>query len=183
MRTLFFSLLILNSILVFSQNKYFTRTGNIWFISRTDAVDIEGENNQVVSFINTKTGDIVFGVLMSAFEFPLATAEEHFNESYAETHKFPKGKFKGKILDFENIDFHKNGNYNVIINGLLTIHGETKPVEHKGVLKIEDNKIIASSTFNIKIEDYKISVPKLLRDKVAEIVEIKVNMEYIPFNK
>jgi polyisoprenoid-binding protein YceI len=165
----------------FAQNRYFTKTGTIYFMSHTDAIDIDGTNKQVVSFLDVKTGEIVFGVLVKSFEFTLATASEHFNETYMETHLYPKANFKGSIKDFQKIDFSKPGKYDVVVEGSLTIHGVTKEVSEKGTLEIKENEISAYSAFQVSINDYKITVPKLVEDRVAKTVDVKVTMTYKPY--
>jgi polyisoprenoid-binding protein YceI len=152
-------------------------------MSHTDAIDIDGTNKQVVSFFNIKTGEMVFGVLVKSFEFTLATASEHFNETYMETHLYPKSSFKGAVKDIQKIDFSKPGKYDVVVEGSLTIHGVTKEVSEKGTLEIKDKEIEASSKFQVSINDYKITVPKLVENRVAKIVNITVNLTYKPYQK
>lgn len=166
-----------------AQEKYFTRTGHVYFLSHTPVIDIDGNNHQAVSFLNVETGEMVFAVLMQAFEFTLATAEEHFNESYAESHKFPKSKFKGKIQNLDEVDFDTPGTYNVVVEGDLTIHGETNKVKEKGTLTVKSGTIIGESEFTILIEDYKIKVPRVVSDKVAKEVVIKIKVEYQPYDR
>lgn len=164
-----------------AQDKYFTRTGHIYFLSHTSVIDIDGNNNQVVSFINIKTGEVVFNLLVKSFEFTLATASEHFNETYMESHKFPKASFTGTIRDFNKIDLSKKTTYNVMVDGKLTIHGVTKQVSEKGILKMENNKLYVKCDFSVNIADYNIKVPKLVEERVAKSVIIKINADYIPF--
>ncbi len=168
---------------VCAQSKYFTRSGHVYFMSHTDIIDIDANNHQVVSFLDIESGEMVFAVLMKSFEFTLATAEEHFNENYAESDKYPKAKFKGKILEFDKIDLTKPGKYNVHVKGNLTIKDRTHTITEKGTLEVKNDKIIGKSAFDIAIADYNISVPKVVEDRVAKIVNLKINMEYIPYKK
>jgi polyisoprenoid-binding protein YceI len=165
-----------------AQEKYFTKTGHIYFLSHTDVIDIDGNNKQVASFLNTKTGDIVFAVLVKSFEFTLATAAEHFNETYMESHKFPKASFTGKIKDFNKIDLTKKATYKVIVEGKLTIHGVTKEVIENATLQTIDKSIKGRCNFKVSIGDYNIKVPKVVEDRVAKVVDIKVDMDYLPYN-
>lgn len=166
-----------------SQEKYFTRTGHAYFISRTDVIDIDGNNHQVGSIMNIKTGEMVFTVLIKSFEFTLATAEEHFNETYMESDEFPKSKFKGIIQNIESIDLTKDGKHEVTVKGDLTIHGVTKSISVPATLETKDGKIIGKSEFTVNIDDYKIKVPKVVEKRVSKIIEIKIDMEYKPYNK
>ena len=166
-----------------AQNRYFTKTGTIYFMSHTDAIDIDGTNKQVVSFLDIKTGEIVFGVLVKSFDFTLATASEHFNETYMESQKFPKASFKGTVKDIQKVDFTKPGKFDVVVEGALTIHGVTKDVSEKGTFEVRDNEIDAFSSFQVSISDYSITVPKLVEERVAKSVDVKVNMIYKPYQK
>jgi polyisoprenoid-binding protein YceI len=167
----------------FGQDLYFTKTGHIHFMSRTDAINIDGNNNQVTSFLNTTNGEMVFQLLVKSFKFTLATAEEHFNDTYMESDKFPKSSFKGNITNLTDIDFSKNGTYKAIVKGDLTIHGVTKPIIQEGKITISEGKMNAESTFILNIKDFNIKVPKMVEDRVAKSVDVKVNMEYLPYKK
>lgn len=166
-----------------AQEKYFTKTGQIYFMSHTDAIDIDGTNKQVVSFLDATNGELVFAVLIKSFEFTLATASEHFNETYMESHKFPKANFKGKIKNFEKLDLKKTGTYQIEAEGQLTIHGITKNVIEKATLVIEKEQIIAHAEMKVNIADYEIKVPKIVEERVAKTVDVKIDIKYLPFKK
>ncbi len=163
--------------------KYYTRQGHIYFISHTEIIDIDANNYQVGSILNTKTGEMVFVVLMEAFEFELALAEEHFNENYVESHKYPKANFKGKITNMDEINFDKNGTYDAIVEGDMTIHGVTNKIKQTGTLEVKDDEIIGESHFKIAVKDYDIEIPNIVEEKVAKIIPIDVNVNYKPYNK
>lgn len=184
MKKIALSLLFLTVTLfmTYGQSRYFTKTGNISFYSHTPMEDIRATNNQVTSFIDIETGEIVFAVLMKSFKFSKALMEEHFNENYVESDKYPRSTFEGKIINLDEIQFNKAGTYEATIHGKLTIHGETKEIEEKGTLTIVDEGIIGSSTFFIDPYDYKIDIPKVVKENIAESIEITVEMEYKPYN-
>ncbi|MFN8256266.1 MAG: YceI family protein [Bacteroidales bacterium] len=161
-----------------AQANYFTKTGKIQFFSKTAIENIEATNNQVVSTLNLEKGDISFGVLIKAFKFQNALMEEHFNENYMESTKFPKSTFKGKIDNLNEINFKKPGKYNAKISGDLTIHGVTKPISAIAFFEVKDKTIGASSTLIIKPADYNIQIPDLVKDKIAKEVSVEINIEY-----
>ena len=101
---------------------------------------IEGINRTVTCVVDTKTGNMQFAVLMKGFEFERALMEEHFNENYIESDKFPKAEFKGTIVDNDKVNYAKDGTYTVKVKGKLTMHGETKDVETEGKLTIQSRK-------------------------------------------
>ncbi|MDB4286345.1 YceI family protein, partial [bacterium] len=116
--------------------KYITRNGTVSFFSTTPIEDIKGTNNQVTSLLDTQGGGIVFMALMKGFQFDKALMQEHFNEKYVESEKYPKAQFKGSIENFEEIDFTKDGTYDITVSGPLTLHGETNVVTTEGSLVI-----------------------------------------------
>ena len=170
------------TFLFFSVNaqKFMTRNGYIGFYSHTAVEDIKGDNNQVASVLDISTGEIVFQVLIKSFHFEKALMEEHFNENYMESEKFPKSTFKGKITNLSAVDFSKTGKYDVVVEGDLNIHDVTNKVTAKGSLEVIVGGINANSKFNIVPEDYKITIPGVVRDNIAKNLEVTVAMKYTP---
>jgi polyisoprenoid-binding protein YceI len=167
-------LLAINS---FSQGKYMTRTGHISFISNAPQEKIEANNYQVSSALTT-AGDLIFQVPVKSFEFKQALMQDHFNENYLESDKYPKATFKGKILNMDKLDLKKDGKFPVDVEGDLSMHGVTKKIITKGQLEIKGNKIMATATFPIALKDYNISIPKIAKEKLAEIVDVKAELNY-----
>jgi polyisoprenoid-binding protein YceI len=170
------------ALLVISANaqKYMTKNGYIGFFSHTPMEDIKGDNNQVAGVIDIATGDMVFQVLVKSFHFDRALMEEHFNENYMESEKFPKATFKGKITNLTSVNFTKNGTYEVTVDGDLTIHNVTNKVSNKGTIEIVTGGINANSKFKIVPEDYKIEIPGVVREKINKDLEVTVLMKYAP---
>jgi polyisoprenoid-binding protein YceI len=174
------SIAIFGSIQLKAQDLYFTKTAKVEFNSKTPIENIEAENNEATSFLNKATGDIVFAVLVKSFRFEKALMEEHFNENYMESNKYPKSDFKGKITNLSDVNFAKDGNYKVKVAGVLTMHGISKPANADGTITISGGKISASSTFKVKLADYKIERPAVVADKISETIDIKVQSNYEP---
>jgi len=101
--------------------------------------------------------------------------EEHFNENYMESDKFPKASFKGKITDLDKVVVTKDGVYNVTVSGDLTMHGVAKKTTAIGNITVKDGKMEANSTFNVTLADYGISIPSVVKDNISKTVEIKVS--------
>jgi hypothetical protein len=161
-----------------SAQKYMTKNGYIGFYSHTPMEDIKGDNNQVASVLDSGTGDIVFQVLIKSFHFERALMEEHFNENYLESEKFPKATFKGKITDPAAVSFSKNGKYDITVEGDLTIHNVTRKVTVKGTVEVVSGVVNANSKFNIVPEDYGINIPGVVREKINKNLEVTVEMKY-----
>jgi polyisoprenoid-binding protein YceI len=157
--------------------KYITKNGHIKFFSSAPLEDIEANNHQVNSALDIKTGDFVFKVLMKAFEFEKALMQEHFNENYVESHKFPNASFVGKVINLNDIDFTKDGTHKAIVEGDLTIHGITKQVKEEGIFTVKDEQISGKAIFKVKVADYEIKIPKNLAKNIAEVVEVTVDVK------
>lgn len=178
--------IILSGLLIISVNlsfgqKYMTKTGSIDFVSKAPIETIEGKNKAVAALLNTQTGTLDFIVQIKSFVFEKQLLQEHFNENYMESDKFPKASYKGIIENIAKIDISKNGEYNVTSAGKLTIHGETKEVKHLGKLVVRDGKISLQSTFSVLLSDYKIAIPSAVKDKISKEIKINVNCNLEPF--
>ncbi|MGC1389722.1 MAG: YceI family protein [Bacteroidales bacterium] len=180
MKRIFLFLFFLNIVLAINAQKYMTKNGYIGFFSHTIMEDIKGDNNQVVGALDISTGEVVFQALIKSFHFDRALMEEHFNENYMESDKFPKSIFKGKIINLKEVDFSKNGIYNVTVEGDLTIHDVTNKVSTQGTVEVVSGGINANSKFKIVPEDYKITIPGVVKDKFEKSLEVTVAMKYAP---
>ncbi len=160
-----------------AQDKYFTKTGKIHFdaTSPKSPEKIDGINKSVICVLDTKTGNLQFSALMEGFEFERALMQEHFNENYVESNKFPKAEFKGTITNNGAVNYIKDGIYPVKVNGKLAIHGETKVIETNGTVSIKNGKINTVAEFAVNLADYRITIPQLVADKVAKTATIKVD--------
>jgi hypothetical protein len=163
-----------------SAQKYMTKNGYIGFFSHTAMEDIKGDNNQVAGILDIGTGEMVFQVLIKSFHFDRSLLEEHFNENYMDSEKYPKSSFKGKIANLSTVDFKKAGTYEVDVEGDLTIRDVTKKVTVIGTLDVIAGGLNANTKFKIVPEDFNISIPGVVRDKIAKDLEVTVVMKYLP---
>jgi polyisoprenoid-binding protein YceI len=155
-----------------------TRTGHITFYSSAKLEDIEAHNYQVSSSLNTATGDMAYVVLIKSFQFKKALMQEHFNENYMESDKYPKSTFKGKITDLSAVNFEKDGTYNVKVQGDLFIHGVTKNITGDGTITVKGNEVAAKSKIPVRLKDYNITIPSVVSEKIAEVVDVTVDVTY-----
>ena len=162
--------------------KYFSKTGKISFVSDAPVEKIEATNTSASTVIDASTGNMEWAVLIQGFKFDKALMQEHFNENYMESGKYPKATFKGKIENISVVNFSKDGTYNVNVVGNLEIHGVSKPVTATGTIKVTKGVVSATSNFSVKLEDYKIEIPKVVGDNIAKSVDITVQADYQPLN-
>jgi hypothetical protein len=161
--------------------KYMTKGGSITFSSDTPMEKIEAVNRQVNSALDFSTGNFVFKVLIRGFEFEKALMQEHFNENYMESEKFPGSSFVGKITNIKDVNLAKDGVYKVIVEGELEVHGVKNKIKVNGTLEVKNGKVIGKSTFNVAPKDYNIAIPKAVIKNIAEAIKVDVNVSLDKF--
>lgn len=178
MKKLLFALFTSVSFVSVAQERLSTTTGHIKFFSTTAAENIEANNYKVVSAITPETGKVVFSVPMQSFEFEKALMQKHFNsDKFLDTKQFPTAKFKGSIQNIESLNLSKNGSYDAVVLGDLTLHGITKPIKQTLKLKVENGKITGYSNFDIALADYNIVLPSgKPTEHVAKTVNVTVDL-------
>ncbi|MCF8360206.1 MAG: YceI family protein [Prolixibacteraceae bacterium] len=160
--------------------KYITKTGYVYFMSHTDAIDIDGSNNKVAAILDVSNGEMVAIVLIKAFELPLATADKHFNETYMESDDHPKATFIGKLPEVTGLDLTVEGEHEVTAQGTLSIHGKSQEINQKVKLLVKEGKLMGNCDFKVNIDDYGITVPEDVKDRVAKVVDVKIKMTLEP---
>jgi polyisoprenoid-binding protein YceI len=161
--------------------RYITKNGHIKFYSETPVETIEAHNNQVNSALDSGSGEFVFKVLMKSFEFEKALMQEHFNENYVESDKFPNATFKGRVMNITEIDFATKGEYKARVEGDLTIHGVTNKINEEGTFIVDGDKVAGKSVFIIRPSDYQIKIPKTVINNIAEEIEVTVDLSLEAF--
>ena len=172
----FFLLLAFATIFMAQANaqKYGTRKGSITFNSDAQLEQISATNNTVSAVIDAATKKLQFAVLIKGFQFKKALMQEHFNENYMESSKYPKASFKGKIVEGD-VNFTQIGEYVVKVKGQLTIHGVTKEVTVPATINMSKAGAHAVASFDVVLADYGIKIPSLVKNKVAKEVTITVD--------
>jgi polyisoprenoid-binding protein YceI len=168
-------IILLTSSLVSAQ-KYMTKGGTIRFSSDTPMEKIDAVNRQVNSALDLATGNFVFKVLVRGFEFEKALMQEHFNENYMESEKFPNSTFNGKITNIKDVNLAKDGLYKVVAEGDLFMHGVTNKVKVNGTLEVKEGKILGVATFNVAPKDYNITIPAAVIKNISEAIKVDVNI-------
>lgn len=170
----------LYSVTGYSQDKYFTKTGKVYFNCSGGIEKVEATNHSTTCVLDTKTGVIQFAVLLKGFEFEKALMEEHFNENYVESDKYPRSEFRGNIVNNKDINYSKDGVYPAKVKGQLSIHGQTHEVLADGKITIKGGKIVANSDFKILLSDYKVEIPKIVADKISNNVNLSIDCALEP---
>jgi polyisoprenoid-binding protein YceI len=167
---------LLCSASLFSQ-KMMTRSGEIKFEASMPAFEeIAAKNNTASCIFDKATREIAVLALVKAFRFKVPLMEEHFNENYIESDKFPKATFKGKVTNFDAAKL-SSGKATFDVEGDLTLHGITKKVKTKITFVQSGEKLVATCTFKVKPTDYDIKIPSVVKSKIAESVEIDLKFD------
>lgn len=164
------------SATVRTQTKLYTKSATIQFFSKTKLENIEATNNKVLCVWIPGSGDIEFAVLMKGFVFKKALMQEHFNDEYVESDKYPKATFKGKMEGSSNISFNVDRIYNVKVKGILNMHGISNEVTTNAVITIRQGVISGEANFTISLSDYKIKIPSIVATNVSNQINIQVTI-------
>lgn len=157
--------------------KYFTRDGTIVFESDAPVEKIEAVNNKVMCVWDTESGMVEMAVLVKSFKFEKALMEEHFNENYLESEKFPKAKFKGRVENMSSINLKEDGSYIAEVVGELSMHGVTKSINMNANISVKNGDVKCIANFEIAVADYDIKIPKIVRENIAKTVQILMDID------
>jgi polyisoprenoid-binding protein YceI len=153
---------------------FLTRTGQISFYSKTPLEDIKAENHQANAAIDLSKKTIAIAILVKSFLFEKQLMQDHFNENYAESDKYPKANFAGNIA---GLTATSPGTYPVQIEGSLSFHGVTRPLSTSAVLVIGADKLNGKANFSLVPSDFNIKIPALVRDKIANRINVEVLLD------
>lgn len=170
-------MLLLNILFVatsFGQT-YNTLKGQVSFSSEAPEEKIDAVNNSVAAQLVFETGKGQFIVPVKSFKFKKALLQEHFNENYLESDRYPKATYKFSVLNTASVDLSKPGKYPVKTQGVFTIKNESKTIDVPGdIIVIDDKTIRIEAQFSIQPKDYGIAIPKLVENKIANTIDLSV---------
>jgi len=175
------TLIIASVGLLKAQDVQTSKAINVRFFSSASLEDIEASTQNGTSVITTAKNDFFFLVPIKSFSFKSSLMQEHFNENYMESDKFPDARFTGKVN--EDIDWKKDGTTNVTVTGKLTVHGVDKDRTIPGTITVKNGVVSINAKFDIACKDHGIKIPSMLAEKVAEIVNVTVSGTYAPYVK
>ena len=174
------AILLLAAMQTLHAQQYVTTTGFAGFYSKTSLEDIKAENNQVFAVIDVANKKLAFSMLLNGFVFTKELMQEHFNENYVESDKYPKATFTGTYSD--NIDLSKGGDITVHVTGTLTLHGVSKPFTATATLNMSNNILTGKASFKVTPGDFNIAIPSLVRNKIAEQMDVNITANCKPRN-
>ena len=170
MRFPFFLFLLLPSLL--SAQQYATRQGQVHFLSETPIEDIEATSSEASVILDLTTGRVAAQVPMLSFHFEKALMEEHFNENYMESSRFPKAKFQGSLVDFQGL--LAEGETPVVVKGSFEVHGVAVERSFSGTLEKTKKGVALHCLFDVATADHEIPIPSVVRDNIAASIAVDI---------
>lgn len=165
-----------------AQGKFFTRDGKLKFDATAPASPdkIEALSNSATCVLDAATGEMAWQVLIKGFKFEKALMQEHFNENYLESDKFPKATFKGKITNLSEVNLTKDGTYNAVVTGKMNIHGVEKDITANGAITVGGGNIRMNAGFSLLLSDYAISIPSVVSGNIAKEAKVLIDASLAP---
>lgn len=151
------------------------------FYSEAPLENIEATSKVATIVLQSATNDLQIRIPIQSFKFKNGLMEEHFNENYMESDKYPNCEFKGKIN--ETVDYSRDGETKVTVTGKMDMHGVTRDVTLDGTITKTGDDIKLFSKFKVKVADYNIKVPSMYVQNIAEVVDVTFNTELEPYKK
>jgi polyisoprenoid-binding protein YceI len=178
MKKIILSLMALTILTSLSAQKFYSKNAKITFNANSPLEKIEAINTKGTLVIDATTSKLEAAVLIKGFHFEKALMEEHFNENYMESGKFPKAIFTGDISDLKSVNMSKDGEYKVNVKGKLTMHGVTKDVVTAATITVKGGAIVkGKASFKALMADYNIAIPGAVRDKIAKEAKIDIDAD------
>jgi hypothetical protein len=175
MRYVFIMIAVLLSITASYCQKYELESGTITFFSSAPMEDIEAINKKPKGLFDLGTSELVLLIPIKEFQFDKKLMQEHFNEKYLESDRYPNGTFSGRL---SGLDSTKRAWHRAEAVGKLNIHGVEKLVELVGEVKVEDNVVRIKSNFKVLLKDHNITIPQLFWRNIAEEVKVTVACDF-----
>lgn len=160
---------------------YFTTSGFTGFYSKTPLEDIKAENNQVYAVVDISKKSLAFSMLLNGFVFTKELMQEHFNENYVESDKYPKATFTGAYTDA--VDVANGKEATVHVTGNMTMHGVTKSISTTATLQLTNGVLTGKAFFQLAPADFNINIPGLVKDKIAQKIDVHITVNCKPRNK
>lgn len=155
-----------------AQNRYKIVDPDVSFFAGTPLEDIDAKSDKLVGVLDTEKNTFAFRMAMNTFKFKRELMQEHYNENYLETEKYPNSEFKGTIEG--NFNLEEDGDYPVKASGTFTVHNVNKDYSIDAMIHVKSGKPSIEAKFMIVLEDHDIDRPSVVMMKIAEEAEVTV---------
>lgn len=160
---------------------YQAEDGRLSFTSDAPLELIQASSDELRCIIDVEERNFAFRVRINSFEgFNSALQQEHFNENYLESLRYPYATFQGRII--EKTDLTVPGTYEVRAKGKLTIHGLVQERIIKSKVVSDGNTLQIQCTFTVPLDDHAIEIPRIVYQKIANeiFVEVEAGLSVTP---
>ena len=179
MKRIFCLLLCAGNTLYGYSQLYTGKSYEVSFFSDGPIEDISAVSKSAQAMMNTAKNTIALKVTIKGFHFEKQLMEEHFNEKYMESDKYPYAEFSGTIKD--SVDYKKDGVYKVTVLGKLKMHGVEKERTIPGTITVKGGVITVDAKFDVALKDHNIEIPTLVAQNIAEVVAVTVKLTLTEF--
>ena len=155
---------------------YTLKSSEVTFYSHAPLEDIKATSTKLRAALNIESGQLLFIMPINSFEFKKSLMQKHFNEQYLESDQYPEAKFEGRFRE-SPLDFEKSEEFG--FDGMLTIHGVQRRISGTANLEKDGQIIYGESMIEVKLEDYKIKIPRMVIKNIAELVEVSIHVQFI----
>lgn len=176
MKALFLMFCLLASTSLIGQSRLMDKEGKVTFFSEAPIENIDATTEQALAVLDTATNKVAVSISIKGFNFEKDLMQEHFNENYLESDKYPKATFAGELT--QKIDYNSTETQKIPVKGKITIHGVTKPFEGLVNVDVSKSDIKVSIVFNVAVADFDIEIPTIVFNNIAEVVEVKSNFVF-----
>ncbi|WP_239000296.1 YceI family protein [Hyunsoonleella ulvae] len=164
----------------YGQEKYIDKNGTIVFeASEKLFEEVKATNTSTTAIYNITTNEIAALALIKGFRFKNSLMEEHFNENYIESGTYPKAIFRGKLIDFNTQENLGSTTAQVKVKGVLELHGKQKEIETMLTIQKVNDIISLTGAFSVTPADFGIEIPKIVRNKIAKVVNVNLDFKLI----
>jgi len=160
---------------------HLSKNGWAEFYSTTPMETIQATTSMAVSKFDPETGSLSIRMRNTTFAFANKLMQEHFNENYMESEKYPISGFDGTVKGLDNASLEAGNKIKVVVEGTLDIHGVKKHRTIPATLwKLPDGTIRGETVFPVKMADHDIKIPSLLTKKFTEEMRVTAKFGWKP---
>ncbi len=161
---------------VTAQKKLTVEKGKVEFTSNAALELINASAEKVQGLLDPTTNNFAFIVNTRSFTgFNSGLQQQHFNEKYMETDKFYEATFTGAIID--PVEYKNNGTYKVRAKGNLVIHGKKQSRIIPGTVTVNNGVVTIEANFSVPLADHDITIPKIVSQKIATEILVKLKFD------
>ncbi len=168
-------MLLLSTVMRAQSGVVSVKKSLVSFVSAAPLERIVAASTQAAGVIDPDKRTFLIRVPMRSFNgFNSPLQQEHFNENYVESGVDPHAIFEGRII--EACDLRKTGTYQVRAKGGLAVHGIMQERIIPCTIVVDKDGIRVRSEFDLPLVDHAIRIPRVVQQKIAAVVMVKVDL-------